>query len=269
MNWKDMAMNRILSVLLIEDDPEERQDLVRCIDACPHLVMAAATADANEGLAFVLEMLPEIIILDLELHLGGGNCIVFLQELKDLSLNVSPYILITTNNNSPVTNEYVRQNGGDFIFSKHQADYSPQNVVDLLLTMTTTIINKFHGNMSAQKLFESEEQSRKSIIKRIQSELNLIGVNPKVVGYKYIVDAIELVIGGVQHNYCAMIGEKYNKSSASVERAMQNAINRTWRSGDIDVLAERYKAYLSPSRGVPTHTELVHYYANIIRTDFL
>jgi len=262
-------MKKQLSVLIIEDDPIECESLVECISNNEDMTVAAVTNNSYEGLKFVKELLPEIIILDLELHKGGGNGIVFLQDLNKLALTVAPYILVTTNNTSPVTAGLVRDLGADFIYSKHQPDYSAHTVLVFLTSVADSVRNKFESNLSVHSIPESPEQQKKSILKRIHSELNLIGISTKAVGYKYLGDAINMVIDGVEHNYCVAIGKKYDKTNTSVERAMQNAINRAWKNNDIEVLEEHYKGYLSPNRGVPTQTEFVHYYANKIKADYL
>ena len=69
---------------------------------------------------------PDAIILDLELHEGGGNGLFFLSKLHDLGLEKLPYILITTQNTSNVTLEAARQLGADFIITKYERDYSAQ-----------------------------------------------------------------------------------------------------------------------------------------------
>lgn len=61
-----------------------------------------------------------------------------------------------------------------------------------------------------------------------------------------------------------MLGEKYKKSDASIERAMQNAINRAWRTSDIDDLLTYYTARIQSQKGVPTIMEFIFYYANKI-----
>ena len=57
---------------------------------------------------------------------------------------------------------------------------------------------------------------------------------------------------------------EYKKTPASIERAMQNAINRTWATENVEDLLNKYKAKISSSRGVPTINEFVHYYAHLI-----
>ena len=105
----------------------------------------------------------------------------------------------------------------------------------------------------------------KRLIQKIQHELNLIGISPKVVGYRYLTDAILATINEPNTHIFKMLGEKYKKTDASIERAMQNAINRAWRTSDIDDLLTYYTARIHSQKGVPTIMEFIFYYANKIQ----
>ena len=107
------------------------------------------------------------------------------------------------------------------------------------------------------------------MIQQVQHELNLIGISPKVVGYKYLTDAIVLTIQQTDANLYRALGEKYKKSDASIQRAMQNAINRTWRISDPDDLLTYYTARISSEKGCPTIMEFIFYYATKLRNLFI
>lgn len=108
----------------------------------------------------------------------------------------------------------------------------------------------------------------KRLIRRIHAEFDSVGISPKVIGRQYLVDAILLVIDKQEHNLTAAIGKKYGKSDNSVERAMQNAISRTWRTVDIDTLYQNYTAKINSEKGVPTIMEFIYYYANKLKNEF-
>lgn len=63
-----------------------------------------------------------------------------------------------------------------------------------------------------------------------------------------------------------MLG-KLQKSTASVERAMQNAINRAWSNGNPEDLARNYTAVINYERGVPTLTEFIYHYASKFKNE--
>lgn len=260
-------MERELNVLLIEDDTSVCKRFAEYSDLTEGISIIAVTNNSHRALELVNEYLPDAIILDLELNLGKGNGVLFLKELHSLPLPFKPYILVTTNNSSAITYDYVRQLGADFIMSKHQDDYSEKNALEFLKMMKNMIQNNIKNKHSEQSASESLIQKDKRILRLIDIELNHIGISPKAVGYKYLTDAILFVVKGQTNNLCASIGSKYGKTDSSVERAMQNAINSAWRSNDIDELLKHYTARINSDRGVPTVTEFIYYYANKIKND--
>lgn len=263
-----VTADKKLSILLVEDDEVACEEIKRHIENFDDVSLAGSTNNSRDALEYVKNFLPEAVILDLELHQGGGNGLLFLSELKQLDLPFHPYILITTNNTSTVTYAYARESGADFIMSKHQAGYSARGAVEFLRMLKPAIFSKIESDSPEHKTTESPEQKTKRIVRQISVELDYVGVSPKHVGYQYLSDAIQLVLDKPRNNLCAIIGEKYGKTEASVERAMQNAIDKAWRISDIEDLIKHYTARISSEKGIPTITEFVYYYANKIKNEY-
>jgi len=258
-------MDRPLSVLLIEDDSYECQEMIKAMEDKEDVRSVGVTNNTVKALEQVTDSLPDAIILDLELHEGYGNGIAFLESLKELELPLPIYVLVTTNNISQITHDTVRKLGADFIMVKSQEDYSAKNVIDFLLSLKNII----QGNKKvrqASRDVESPEESRNRVLKRIITELDRIGIAPSAVGRTYLIDGIQLVMNGQTEKLYNTISINHNKSAASVERAMQNAIARAWRTSHIDDLEKYYTARIHSSKGVPTAMEFVFYYAEKIRT---
>lgn len=260
-------MNKSFTILLVEDDQTACKQFVEYVDRLENISLIGVTNNSTKALEYIKSYLPDAIILDLELHGGGGNGLFLLNELKQLTLPVFPYILVTTNNSSPITYESARKLGTDFIMSKHQSDYSVKNVIEFIRILIPDISNQKKSIDAKSPITESPANKSKKLTLRISSELNLIGISPKAVGYQYLIEAIKLIIDNPQHNLCSTIGKTYGKTDASVERAMQNAVNKAWRTSDIDTLLRYYTARISSEKGVPTATEFVYYYANKIKLE--
>ncbi|MCH5279893.1 MAG: response regulator [Lachnospiraceae bacterium] len=257
-------MERELTVILIEDDAEACDNYKVCIDAAMGIKLSAITNNSFQAIDLVKEWLPDAIILDLELNEGKGSGLKFMQELNNLDLSYKPFIMISTNNSSQITYDYARELGADFIMSKHQPGYSENAVIELLTTMRLTIQANRSMLKSEIRKLEAQDISRKNLIRLVAREMDVIGISPKAVGYRYLIDAIVLVVEGTTHNLATIIGQKYQKTNTSVERAMQGAIDKTWRTSDIDMLSHHYKAKIHSQKGIPTVTEFVFYYANKI-----
>lgn len=257
-----------LTILLVEDDPETCKNFARCADELDNLLIVSITNNAAKALSDIQDFIPDVVILDLELHLGSGNGLEVLDGLNHLQIDIKPYVLITTNNSSNTTFEYARQLGADFIMSKHQKNYSEKSVLNLLIMMKSVIKNRRSTLSSSLLTTETPELHKKRITNRIMSELNLVGINPKTVGYQYLIDAIHIIIKKPTQNLCTIVSQKYGKTECSVERAMQNAINRAWKKTDIDELYMHYTAKIHSDKGTPTITEFVYYYANKIKNEY-
>jgi DNA-binding NarL/FixJ family response regulator len=257
-------MDRPLTVLLVEDDQAECKLYEQYMDDLEDIRLVDSTDSAETALQHTADYLPDVIILDLELHKGGGDGVTFLEALKKADLSYLPYILVATNNEHPVTHAHIRRLGVGFIMVKSQAGYSVGSIVEFLRS-AKKVIQDARSKSSAPEIKESPADKEKRLLKQVSAEIDLVGINPKVVGRKYLVDAILMLIEGQTKNHISAIAQKYGKTDASVERAMQNAINSAWRSVDIDHLGRCYTARISSEKGVPTLTEFVFHYVNKIQ----
>lgn len=260
-------MERKLSILLVEDDSRACEDIATYIDSLNDVILVGVTNNSSKAEQIIHDTLPDAIILDLELHGGSGSGLSLLQALHNTSPAKTPYILITTNNSSTITYEAARQFGADFILSKHQNDYCAKSVVEFLRVLKN-IIQKHTTNIRPeQNPSESPAQKDRRITRRICLELDRVGISTKAKGYPYLTDAILLVSKAPTPNLCSLIGQKYEKTESSVERAMQNAIAKAWRTTPIDDLLTFYTAKINSEKGIPTLTEFIYYYANKIKNE--
>ncbi len=261
-------MNPVLYVLLVEDDLQACNEIENYIYSLEDIELVGITNNSSRALQIVLDTTPDAIILDLELHYGSGSGLSLLQSLQTEMVDKRPYVVVTTNNSSAITYEAARQFGADYIFAKHQEDYSSQNVVDFLRMLKNVIRKQRLRSMESTSPIESSEQIQKRITRKICAELNAIGISPKAAGYPYLVEAIQLAMKKNTPNLCNIIGGQYGKTASSVERAMQNAIAKAWRTTPIDTLLAFYTAKINSSKGAPTLTEFIYYYANRIKNSY-
>ena len=259
-------MSRPLSILLIEDEPLECQEIICCIEAKPDVYLAGVTNNISKALECVAASQPDAIILDLELHKGYGDGLTFLDLLREMKPPYPIYILVTTNNVSHITHDGARKMGADFIMVKSQEDYSAKRVIEFLSSLKSVI----QGNkkiVSPSEITTMPEQMERRNKNRIIAELDKIGISPSVLGRKYLIDSIALLVNGKNEGFTAAVSKNYDKSVASVERAMQNAIEKAWKTSCIEDLERYYTARIHSARGVPTMMEFIHYYAEKIKNE--
>ncbi|MGN1138041.1 MAG: sporulation initiation factor Spo0A C-terminal domain-containing protein [Ruminococcus sp.] len=255
-----------IDLILIEDDIKTCNEYKTLIPYYGQLNLSGITSDAEEAIEIIKKQPPTAIVLDLELHKGKGNGLSFLMELNKLNLPKKPFVLVVTNNISTVTHNAARNLGADFVITKNQNDYSVEMILNFLLTLEgtgVTLDSPKTGKLVSE--FKSGIDYIEKMQDQINKELDSIGVSPKLKGRQYLRDAIELTCNKKRSNLCAEIAKSYSKTDASVERAMQTAINHAWHNTDIETLEKNYTAYINPRKGVPTVTEFIYYYADKVK----
>lgn len=263
-------MNKRIELIVLEDAADERNALIEQIDAKnEYFHLNLATGSSTEAFNEVTSRCPDAVIVDLDLHDGEGDGFEFLQNIKNAHLPCPPYLLVTTWNISQLTFNAARELGADYVLSKARRDYTPEEPLKLLLSIKHLFANRVPKDTSASAArAEEEHQAEKRLIKRITSEITKVGINPKSKGYAYLTDAIAYVVLENKSKACDYVARKWGKAESSVERAMQNAINRAWNMADTKELLANYTAIIKSDRGVPTLTEFIYYYAMKIRPDF-
>jgi hypothetical protein len=257
-------MDRDLKILLIEDDATECRNIIKAADITDGVRLISVTNSTEKAVGCVSDGLPDAIILSAELSRKSAKSTSFMQELRSLSLESFPYILVTADNEDNAADL-----GADFIMCKQQDGYSAENVIDFLGSVKSVILGKKKSAAGTGELSaEDKKDMDNRLFKRIHSELDLIGVSPKVVGRSYLVDGILRIMEKPEPNFSRKIAAHFGKSVPSIERAMQTAITGAWKNNDPAELIKYYTARISPAKGIPTVTEFIYFYASKVKNNW-
>jgi len=256
-------MSQKITIYILEDDKTACDDLAYYIKRHEDLQLVGTSGNADEALEAVCVFVPDLIILDLELHHGGGNGLIFLDRLNQQNFPNRPYILVTTQNTSQFTLEQARRAGADFTITKYEKGYCAEYVIRFIESIKDSLSSRY-ADIKPQPHI-TPEQREQMARQSIQHEFDLIGMSPKLLGYTYLTDAIYTTMTEPCHNLAQKLAVKYQKSSTSIERAMQHAINTTWHTSNLDDLLTNYTAHIRADKGVPTLMEFVSYYARKLK----
>lgn len=263
-----MGKDKPMPLLLIEDDVAERVKFKDCAGGRTDVTFVAMTDSGEDGMTLLKTRLPEGIILDLQLMKGKGSGLKFLADLREADLAFRPIVVVTTSNQSRLVYNHVENMGVDWIFSKKQEDYSVGMVLDTLLILRESLHTvQRDGVPDDLQSIESPEEYRIRISKRIDTELDLVGIRARYKGRAYLHDAIWLLIN-TNHDTGSVIEQvavKHNLTYSTVSRVMQTAINNAWDSAGIDELKVHYTARINAKTGIPSASDFVWHYADKIR----
>ena len=132
------------------------------------------------------------------------------------------------------------------------------------ITIFLYVLNLTHFAKNSESLISSRFLYSSSIV-LIFSSLSARISKPLPLITGILADAIEITCNQRVTNLCSIVAQKYKKTDASVERAMQTAINHAWRNTDIESLERYYTTYINPQKGVPTVMEFIYYYSSKIK----
>jgi response regulator of citrate/malate metabolism len=72
-------MDKTLNLLLVEDDKDMCEKIRQYVEELSDVSLEGITNSSEKALDYVIDYLPDAVILDLELHQGSGNGLLFLQ----------------------------------------------------------------------------------------------------------------------------------------------------------------------------------------------
>ena len=118
---------------------------------------------------------------------------------------------------------------------------------------------------------ESEVPASVNYTDKVRATLLELGTPDRVLGHKYLIDAIVMVIENpdyikqITSILYPDVAKKYNTTASRVERAIRHAIEITWDRGDVDVLTKYFGNTISITKGKPTNGEFLARIANELR----
>ena len=100
-----------------------------------------------------------------------------------------------------------------------------------------------------------------------------IGIPPNLLGYMYLVEALQMImlnplyLNGITKGLYIDIARKYGSTPSRVERAIRHAINTAWLIGNMEYIDHIFKNCVRPDKGVPTNSlflaRLFYYISNM------
>lgn len=130
------------------------------------------------------------------------------------------------------------------------------------------LLTMFVLSEDAQERAALAEKLRKMLSKEpdpktdIRSVLREIGVPSNILGYGYLVRAIEMQMESKEPlgftKGCYMgIGKELGTTGSRVERGVRHAVEVTWKRGDIDTLMRYFGNTISADLGKPTNSQFI------------
>lgn len=253
---------------MVEDEKYVVDQYRSLVEKRPGIRIVYDTGSEKNALRYLSHHKVDVMILDLELKEGDG--ISLLSQIEEQGMDV-PFTIVVTNTVSNVTLSYARMHGADYVYQKMNAGYSPVRVLSLVEKLSP--FSRFA--MSAYEhplVLEFARDKEETIIRNnLMTELEMMGIKRKMVGFNYLVEAILLYANCPEENVYVMIdiypevARIMNTSTGNVEKSIRCAIEAAFTKADIMRLHRFYPFPYQEDRGRPTNTEFIENMASRIR----
>lgn len=216
--------------------------------------------------------IPDVLILDLIMpHLDGFGV---LEELNGTELPKYPRVIMT----SAVGQDSIIQKA--MIMGAQYYLVKPVN-----LGLLTKRINQISDTIEkTANDTETSSNLRKSLVLKdsvlnndleidITNLIHEVGVPAHIKGYKYLRDAITLVVtnmdllSAVTKELYPNIADMNNTTASRVERAIRHAIELAWNRGKLETLESLFGYTVKTDKGKPTNSEFIAIIADKLRLE--
>jgi response regulator RpfG family c-di-GMP phosphodiesterase len=262
--------SRPMRLLLVEDDHDDVSKFTECVKKRKDVQIIGITNSSDEAMKIIKSRLPEGIILNLQLVRGKGTGIRLLEFLKNTELTIRPIVVVTTSNQSQRVYRSVEAMGADFYFNKTTEGYDETVVLDTLVFLRPYI--ELDGKRSPREgnvrdMVESPEELRDRVYRRIDLELDLVGLRTRLKGRDYLREAIYFQMYSTKERGSGIedVADMEKKQYGSIAKAMQTSINDAWKRVDIDEVFAHFTARITAKTGVPYVSDFIHFYADKIK----
>lgn len=261
-----------ISILLLEDDIDTCCEIENCIHHREDVCLVGKTNSSKEALILVKKYKPKAIIVDLELNEGYGTGFEFLTQLRNMQMACNPLIIVNTNVKSPLIYNTLHEGYADLIFCKKQPDYSIEYILNAIVFQGKRFLKEESNNniTGIKKVGTLREEEHKHMERLITTELDKIGISPKLKGREYIFYALVYMLSESPKKFREVsplqhVASMYGMFPSSISRGIQTAINTAWNKTPIEDIEACYQAKFSLDTGVPTAMEFIFYYYHKIK----
>lgn len=235
-------MSKMIKCLVCDDNDIMRQMILDMLSDAPDIEVIGEACDGREAVDAIKELVPDVVLLDLVMpNVDGINVLKIVDG--DTTLERKPeFIVVSAVGKESIVSEALNRGASYFIMKPFDG---------------AAIIDRIRA------VCDSEENAAATLENDIVELLKNIGVPIKMVGYKYLRDAISIstnsadAIMSITKSIYPEIASNYGTSSGNVERNIRYVIEATWLKAPESKYEKLFFEIFNRNRKKPTNTEFI------------
>ncbi len=239
-------MEHMTTVFIADSAEEFCKNLTAALQRTDGFQVVGAAADGDKALRSIVELKPQVLVLDLMLAKRDGISILKALQGGDYK----PAILVT----SGFVTEYVANTAANL-----GARYLMLKPCDMGALVER--LEEIRGNRRQNPVIQRGDKA--GIEAMVTGIIHEIGVPAHIKGYQYLREAIIIavndmdVINAITKVLYPQVAKTFQTTPSRVERAIRHAIEVAWDRGDLDTLQRFFGYTVSNTKGKPTNSEFI------------
>ncbi len=249
-------MSKTIKVVVADDNDVVRTMIVDSLKENQEIEVVGEASDGITAVTSIHNTHPDVVLLDLVMPKMDG--IGVMEEINRTAQEggYKPYFIIISAAGKEEIISQALQTGASYFFLK---PFDGEALVKRLLMM-----NKVNNELGSYVKGEIAESSpTRDIENKAVFLLRQLGVPVKMVGYKYLKDALEIALDdpealmSVTKNIYPEIANRHDSSAGNVERNIRYVIEATWARQDESESTAMIEKVFQDTNKKPTNSEFI------------
>lgn len=215
-----------IKVLVADDNNIIREILTDALCEDPDIEVVAAAVNGKETIEYIKQYNPDVVLLDLIMPVVDGMGVM--EEIRnDIEYAERPYFVIISAAGKEDIVSQALQTGASYFFMKPFDEAALIRRIKHMCTINTDTVR-------SEPVSYLNDNKINNIDNAVSDILRKIGIPIKMVGYKYLKEAIMVAIDdpdalmSVTKNIYPQVAGKYGTSAGNVERNIRYVIESAW-----------------------------------------
>ncbi len=266
-------MKEKIKILIADDNLDFVSTLVTYLNTQEDMEVIATAKDGLDAFDKILEVKPDIAILDVIMpHLDG---IGVLEKLNNSNLTTLPIcIMLSAVGQDRVTTQAINLGAQYYILKPFEMDVLIKRIRELTKKAPLNQAKSLNLFFITCLLGTSGEINKETNLEAMVTNIiHEVGVPAHIKGYQYLRDGIMMVVDNIEiinqitKQLYPDLAKKYKTTASRVERAIRHAIEVAWSRGQLETVDSIFGYTVSSNKGKPTNSEFIAMIADKLRLE--
>lgn len=255
--FRGIIMDNMIKVIVADDNDITRQMIVDCLSDDEQIEVVGQAADGREAINLIKLYEPDVVLLDLVMPMADGIGVMETVAEETQGAKKPHYIIVSAAGSEDIVNQALQTGASYFIMKPFDGEALIKRVKKMGAGQSSAIYAAIQASPDIEQM--------------VVDILRDVGVSLRMVGYKYLKEAIILAINdsdcltSVTKYIYPAVANHFGSAPNNVERNIRYAIESAWeKRNEIKYLEFQNGLFMDKDKK-PTNSEFINFCAERIQ----